>query len=65
MDTKKALNILQKHQAWRRGEKRSAQQCALEVGEALDVAIEHLRNDRKRRKRAPNITDVDAIINAG
>ena len=65
MDTKKALAILKKHQAWRRGEKRATQQCALEVGEALDVAIDHLSNDHKRRKRAPNITDVDAIINAG
>ena len=64
MNEAKALQILRRHQAWRRGEKRSKQQDPLEVGEALDVAIAVLATSKRERARRPNITDVDAIINA-
>ena len=60
----KALQILRRHNDWRRGVKKSKQQDPLEVGEAIDVAIEALATRRRERARRPNITDVDAIINA-
>ena len=64
MKEAKALQILRRHNDWRRGVKKSTQQDPLEVGEAIDVAIEALATRRRERARRPNITDVDAIINA-
>lgn len=64
MKEAKALQILRRHNDWRRGVKKSTQQDPLEVGEAIDVAIEALATRKRERARRPNVTDVDAIINA-
>jgi hypothetical protein len=61
MKEAKALQVLRKHNDWRRGGK-SREQDAREIGEAIDVAVAAL--EERKRKRPPNITDVDAIINA-
>ncbi|MFN3703776.1 hypothetical protein [Thermomonas sp.] len=63
MKESKALQVLRKHNDWRRGGK-SEQQDALEIGEAIDVAIAALESNKRQRKRMPNITNVDEIINA-
>ena len=65
MKESKALQVLRKHQAWRRHGKGEKQQDPLEVGEAIDVAIAVLATRKRERAKRPNITDVDAIINAG
>lgn len=63
MKESKALQVLRKHQAWRRDGKGAKQQDPLEVGEAIDVAIAVLETSKRERAKRPNITDVDAIIN--
>jgi len=58
-----ALKILRNHNGWRRGTKGAREQDPLEVGEAIDVAIDLLKTNKRERSRRPSITDVDAIIN--
>lgn len=59
MKEAKALQVLRKHNDWRRGG-RSRQQDPREIGEAIDVAIAILK-DRKLERRQ-YITDVDEVI---
>ena len=48
MTAKQAVKILEKHNKWRRGDKRIKMQNHTEIGKAIDIAVKMLKYNIER-----------------